>query len=64
MAMHLAPDSPIGRPSFELSEDQLATVVDLLCVGTAEARKSVTPGMLEVPIVFARQCFEPRRHWV
>jgi hypothetical protein len=48
--MHLAPDSPIGRPSFELSEDQLATVVDLLCVGTAEARKSVTPGMLEVPI--------------
>lgn len=48
--MHLAPDQPIGRPSFELSEDQLATVVDLLCVGTAEARQSVTPGMLEVPI--------------
>jgi hypothetical protein len=50
MVMHLAPDLPIGRPSFELSEDQLATVVDLLCAGTAEARKSVTPGMLEVPI--------------
>lgn len=48
--MHLAPDQPIGRPSFELSEDQLATVINLLCVGTAEARKSVTPGMLEVPI--------------
>ena len=31
--MHLAPDQPIGRPSFELSEDQLATVVDLLCTG-------------------------------
>jgi hypothetical protein len=50
MAMHLAPDSPIGRPSFELSEDQLATVVNLLSVGTAEARKSVTAGMMEVPI--------------
>ena len=31
--MHLVPDQPIGRPSFELSEDQLATVVDLLCTG-------------------------------
>jgi hypothetical protein len=48
--MHLAPDQPIGRPSFELSEDQLATVVDLLCTGTAEARQSVSAGMLEVPI--------------
>ncbi len=41
---------PIGRPSFELSEDQLATVVDLLCLSAADARQSVTPGMLEVPI--------------
>jgi hypothetical protein len=48
--MHLSPDSPIGRPSFELSEDQLATVVDLLCRGTADARKVLTAGMLEVPI--------------
>jgi hypothetical protein len=48
--MHLSPDLPVGRPSFELSEDQLATVVNLLCVGAAEARKSVTQGMLEVPI--------------
>ncbi len=48
--MHLSPDMPIGRPSFELSEDQLATVVDLLCLSATEARKSVTAGMLEVPI--------------
>lgn len=48
--MHLSPDMPIGRPSFELSEDQLATVVDLLCLSATEARTSVTPGMLEVPI--------------
>jgi hypothetical protein len=48
--MTLTPDLPIGRPSFKLSEDQLATVIDLLCTGTAEARRSVTPGMLEVPI--------------
>jgi hypothetical protein len=48
--MHLSHDMPIGRPSFELSEDQLATVVDLLCLSATEARQSVTPGMLEVPI--------------
>lgn len=48
--MRLTPEQPIGRPSFALSEDQLATVVNLLCVGAAEARQSVTPGMLEVPI--------------
>jgi len=40
----------VGRPSFELSEDQLATVVDLLCCGAANARSVVTTGMLEVPI--------------
>lgn len=48
--MRLLPDSPIGRPSFELSEDQIAIVVDLLCCGAAEARNLVTAGMLEVPI--------------
>jgi len=48
--MRLSPDTPVGKPSFELSEDQLATVVDLLCRGAAEARLVVTPGMLEVPI--------------
>lgn len=48
--MHLSPDLPIGRPSFGLSDDQLATVVDLLCRGVAVARPLLTPGMLEVPI--------------
>lgn len=48
--MHLSPDSPIGRPSFDLSEDQLATVVDLLCRGVVAARPLLTSGMLEVPI--------------
>lgn len=48
--MHLSPDLPIGRPSFDLSEDQLATVVDLLCRGVAAARPLLQPGMLEVPI--------------
>jgi hypothetical protein len=48
--MHLSPDLPVGRPSFELSEDELATVIDLLCQGVAAARPLLTPGMLEVPI--------------
>ena len=48
--MHLSPDLPVGRPSFDLSEDQLATVVDLLCRGVAAARPLLQPGMLEVPI--------------
>ncbi|MCW8208948.1 hypothetical protein D8B24_18415 [Verminephrobacter aporrectodeae subsp. tuberculatae] len=48
--MQLSPDLPVGRPSFDLSEDQLATVVDLLCRGVAAARPHITPGMLEVPI--------------
>jgi hypothetical protein len=48
--MHLSPDLPVGRPSFALSEDELATVVDLLCQGVAAARPLLTPGMLENPI--------------
>ncbi|HTU44867.1 MAG TPA: hypothetical protein VMF91_07385 [Bryobacteraceae bacterium] len=48
--MYLSTDYPVGRPAFELSQDQLATVIDLLCSGATEARKLVTPGMLEVPI--------------
>lgn len=48
--MHLSPDVPVGRPSFALSEDELATVVDLLCRGVAAARPLLKPGMLEVPI--------------
>ena len=48
--MRLSSDPPVGRPSFDLSEDQITTVVDLLCAGAANAREFVTPGMLEVPI--------------
>lgn len=48
--MHLSSDVPIGNPSFELSDDQIATVVDLICRGVAEARHLISPGMLEVPI--------------
>lgn len=48
--MRLSSDTPVGQPSFDLSEDQLATVVDLLCRGVAAARPLVTLGMLEVPI--------------
>jgi hypothetical protein len=48
--MQLSPDSPIGRPSFDLSKDQLATVVDLICRGVAAARPLLEPTMLEVPI--------------
>lgn len=49
-SMQLSPDLPVGRPSFALSDDQLATVVDLLCQGVAAARPHLTSGMLEVPI--------------
>lgn len=48
--MYLSPDLPVGRPSFALSEDELATVIDLLCQGVAAARPLLTPGILEVPI--------------
>lgn len=48
--MHLVPDLPVGRPSFDLSEDQLATVIDLLCRGVTAARPLLSPGTLEVPI--------------
>lgn len=48
--MQLLPNLPVGRPSFDLTEDQLATVVDLLCQGVAAARPLLEPGMLEVPI--------------
>lgn len=45
----LTPDVPFGLPPFALSEDQIATVVDLVCQGCNAARPDVTPGMLEVP---------------
>lgn len=45
----LAPDAPFGLPAFALSEDQIATVVDLVCRGCDAARPDLTAGMLEVP---------------
>lgn len=45
----LAPDIPYGSPAFALSDDQIATVLDLVCRGADEARAHITPGMLEVP---------------
>jgi hypothetical protein len=44
-----APDTPYGAPAFGLSDDQLATVINLICRGVEEGRAAVTPGMLEVP---------------
>ena len=46
----LTPDDPCGNPAFELSEDQIATVLDLVCLGAHTARPDVIPGMLEVPM--------------
>jgi hypothetical protein len=45
----LTPDVPFGLPAFALSDDQIATVVDLVCRGCEAARPNITPGMLEVP---------------
>lgn len=45
----LTPDIPYGSPAFALSDDQIATVLDLVCRGADEARADVTPGMFEVP---------------
>ena len=45
-----ARDIPYGNPAFELSEDQIATVLDIVCRGAHTARPDVTPGMLEVPL--------------
>jgi hypothetical protein len=53
----LAADTPVGRPSFALAEDQRATVVDLLCRGAKSAAALATPGMLEVPLTrLVRKC--------
>ena len=43
-------DRTVGRPSFQLSKDHIATAVDLLCSGADAARAILTGGMLEVPI--------------
>ena len=46
----LSPDIPYGRPSFALSDDQIATALDIVCCGAYAARPHVTLGMLEVPM--------------
>ena len=46
----LTPDAPFGQPAFALSADQIATVLDLVCRGSQEAQRDITPGMLEVPV--------------
>ena len=45
----LTADVPFGLPAFALSDDQIATVVDLVCRGCDAARPDITPNMLEVP---------------
>ena len=48
--MQLTPDAPVGVPSFSLEDDEIDTVVDLICRGANEARPHLTPGLLEVPM--------------
>lgn len=48
--MRFMPDAPLGGPSFELAEDEIETVIDLICRGAEAARAQLTSGMLEVPI--------------
>jgi hypothetical protein len=50
IGMQLTADRPIGKPSFQLSEDEIATVVDLVCRSAREARNDLTSGIHEVPI--------------
>lgn len=44
------PDVPYGSPAFALSDDQVATVLDLICRGAHAARPYLHAGMHEVPI--------------
>lgn len=46
----LTSDVPYGSPAFALSDDQIATTLDLICRGAHAARPNLNPGMLEVPI--------------
>jgi hypothetical protein len=48
--MQLTPDVPIGVPAFDLSSDEIETVVGLVCDGARAARAEVKSGHLEVPI--------------
>jgi hypothetical protein len=50
IGMQLKADLPIGKPSFQLSEDEVATVIDLTCRAANEGRNELIPGMHEVPI--------------
>ena len=43
----LPPDVPFGLPAFALSDDQIATAVNLVRRGCDAARPDVTRGMLE-----------------
>ncbi|MXW21351.1 MAG: hypothetical protein F4Z95_11145 [Gammaproteobacteria bacterium] len=55
----LTPSIPVGRPAFALSDDQVATVLDLICRGAHDARSHVTSGMHEVPITrIVRKCMK------
>src|SRR5690242_15866654 len=56
--MQLTASARIGNPSFHLSEDQVATVVDLACRACKEAAPEITSGMYEVPItIIVRKAF-------
>ena len=46
----LTRNAPYGNPAFSLSEDQIATALDIVCRGASVARSDLTRGMLEVPI--------------
>lgn len=48
--MKLTPDRPAGLPPFDLADDEIETVVDLICRGSRHARQHLAPGLLEVPI--------------
>jgi hypothetical protein len=48
--MQLPPDTPIGQPSFKLSADEVATVIDLVCRAAHSGRSNVKAGTLEVPL--------------
>ncbi len=43
-------NEPVGRPSFDLSKDQRATLIDLVCRGARRAIERADPGTLEVPL--------------
>ncbi len=45
--MRLAADAPVGTPSFDLSDDEVATIIDLIAKGAKRARGHVVAGMLE-----------------